>query len=201
MQKDRLVRVRPFGSFKTSDILDCFLIASPRVGSFPTARTGIKNALKRLRDLSYGMVPIVRDVEHLLVLLTQEAEYAMFSAVATIGLATKPLRDYSEYRAFSNICLPTKAKDQKTEVWSDSVNDAVHKHFSAISALKVTLKSAPSFRKKGHDYCEDMLEMVARIVLRPSLTKFAKSLEQVLGWQSIEKSGILEYVDLKPKIQ
>ena len=198
--KNNQYKIKPFSSYKTSLVLESFGSTSPRVAAFSPARTGIKRAARKLRSLVLGVISkddcieMVRDLRD----LQAEAEYALVSAITIIAHSTEELEDYADYQAFSNICLPMRSTKPATITWNDRVKDAVAKHYSCMSVLKEEVKSAPTYRKKGHDYCEDMLEMGVRVAMRPGIVRFTRGLEKTLGWASVEQSGVLSHIKIAP---
>jgi len=133
--------------------------------------------------------------------LKREAEYALISALTMIGHSTSNLKDYAEYMSFSNICLPMRGGSRGKSVWEQSMQEPVARHATCMDVLRQTVKSAPKYRKKGHDYCEDMLEMCVRSIMRPGVVRFTRTLEATLGWPMVEQSGVLSHIPVKPKTQ
>ena len=203
MKNKEQYKIKPFSDYRTSLILEALWSESPRVASFSVVRNGIKSASKKLRSIVFGILSKddCGDIAKDLVALQTEAEYSLLGAITIIGHATKNLQDYAEYQAFSNICLPMRSSDTTRVMWNDRIKDAVARHYSCMSILKQEMKSAPTYRKKGHDYCEDMLEMGVRVSMRPGVVKFTRSIEKKLGWPSVEKSGILSHVEVGPLLE
>ena len=160
--------------------------------------------MARLRAMTLGIVgrEDVPKIAGGLSVLQAEAQYAMLAAVAIIGHSTSSLRDLLEYNAFSSVTLPERGREPpECVLWNDGVNIAVSRHYDAMALLRQATKSAPRYRKQGHDYCQDMLEMCIRCIMRPGIVVFTRLLERELGWPSVEKSGVLSHVNVVPKIE
>jgi len=197
----RKYKIKPFSEFKTSDVLDMFSRTSPRVSSFSQARKGIKNAMARLRKIVFGIISQDEAVALMVPLaeFKKEAEHSLISTLTIIGHTTVAIEDFAEYQSLANVCLPTRGQPSKKYAWTRAVEDGIARHYTCMEILRQTVKSAPKYRKRGHDYCEDMLEMGVRVTMRPGVVRFTRTLEDMLGWPSVTQSGVLSHVDVKPK--
>jgi len=200
---DGSFHLKPFREYRPNLVVEALMDVSPHVTSLAGTRKGIRDAVSRLRSMTLGIVgrEDVPKISDGLSVLQVEAEYALLVAIAIIGHSTSSLKDLLEYNAFSAITLPERgSKPPECVLWNDGVNVAVSRHYDAMALLRQATKSAPRYRKQGHDYCQDMLEMCIRCIMRPGIVVFTRLLERKLGWPSVEKSGVLSHINRVPNI-
>ncbi len=193
--RDNRFKIRPFSKFKASTAIKALMSCSPVVAAPSSVRSAIRRSVQRLQNMTMGIISI-GDAEKILgqlMALHVEAEYAYVSAITIISHATERICDPEEYKTFSDICLPVRGSGPRSKnmLWTQSLNDAVARHFESVGLLRSYAKSIPKWRHEGHDYCEDMLEMCVRIIMRPGITKFSRGMEVALGWPSEMVSGVI----------
>jgi len=198
------VRLKPFSQYNHRLVVDALMDVSPKVFSLKAARRGVGSAIKKLRSIVLGVVAQddIPKIAPGVATLAVEANYALLAAIAIVGHSTESLNDLIEYNAFETIALPESGGHEPVSVlWNDNVTVAVSRHYAAVSMLRQMRQSAPRYRKAGHDYCEDMIEMCCRTIMRPAVVNFSRFLEKSLGWPSVERSGVLSHVHLTPKYE
>jgi len=180
------------------------LAAAPVAGSLARVRSGVRRAARELSTTTVAIVDgtDMEGIGDLSKRLYEEAECAWVSMTEIVCFVVSGLRDLAEYLTFQDICLPEHGQDRIPErktLWTTELNTAVSRHFASTGIMRVAFRSCPRWRDPGHDYCEDMLVCGCRVLLRPAMVRFARRVEKVLGWPSVERSGILHQVQLRPK--
>jgi len=194
--------LKPFSKYNARLVIDALMSVAPAVTSLDTPRRGVRKAVKTLRALSLGFLNR-EDLPRIapgLANLYVESEYALMTAITIVGYNLETLVDAVEYQTFSDISLPARGSASKSHIlWNTNINKAVTRHFQCAEILRRKAKQAPRYRKQGHDYCQDMLEMCCRIIMRPAFVLFARFLETALDWPSFERSGVPAHVKISPK--
>ena len=198
-----MTKIQPFSRVMRPEILAVVSEMAPNILGFPGASEGLRRASLRVGAKSIGMLD---DTD--LSLLSEPLEWLMTSckeialcATAIVGYITQPLDDYNEYQLFGDICLPRKdgIHVERFGLWTSTISTSIARHFNTVSVLKCKYRSGPRFRKSTSDYCESMLVSLCRIMSRPELRRFARRMEEISGWTSVERSGIPLVVHLEPQ--
>ena len=196
-----MFKIKPFEDCTPRKVLKNIELLSPRIPSLNDPRKGIRKGTNRLRSITTGIIDEedYYKIEPNLEVLMTEARHALAYAIIIVGHCTQPLTDLIEYKAFEDVVLPEKHRKTSKVYYSNTVTEAVVRHAKAIRVLKDNFKSAPRYRKDGHDYFEDMIEMVCRVAMRPAAGKFARALEAHLGWTRNEKNGVFDHAKVGRK--
>jgi len=194
-------KIKPFGDVKASLLLDAMLELTPFVGSYQPARAGIRRAVRRLTNTSIGIIDDteMQVLEPYLKELQSEGHYAQILTLAILQRCTEKISNQIEYDSFSRVTMPEMGCKPRTLLWNDNVRESVTRHYTAMIGLRQEYKSAPRYRSKDHDYCEDLVERCCRTVIRPGIVRFTREIERLLGWTAVESTGVLNSVWLEPK--
>jgi hypothetical protein len=201
--KKRNHKIKPFKGYRANLVIKSVASIAPRIAALSKFKTGIRYGIKKLTNNVLGIVDY-EDMETAaggIMILQQEAEYALHAAVTIIAYVCAPIQNLAEYNTFSSITLPEKGAKPKRMLWTQNVNEASMRHFKAVAVLRDMCKSAPKYRETGHDYAEDMLVMSTKVLMRPAIVTFSRYLEENLGWTSVENSGVLSHVSIAPKFE
>lgn len=195
-------KIKPFKDINKHEVLSCIMMLAPRVGSMDFVRRGVTKAIKSLRSRSIGFLDNKEssEISPEFKALSVDAKEISITAATIVGYITETISDLNEYCIFSSIALPERGKTVTPYgVWTNNISTAVSRHYESCIEIRRHAKSAPRYRRSGSDYCEGMLVGICRVLLRPHMVKFARSLEERLGWPSVQKSGILDILTLSPR--
>jgi hypothetical protein len=176
--------VHPYRNISAAALISSLSSSAPFVGSLPHVRKGIRAAV---RSLKRKVLAVVGSLDQEIVGAELDELYAACvdaseASIRVIARIVKHIKDLNEYSIFSAVALPEQKGRAPKGVWTNNISESLHEHFAAMEGMKVTLRSAPKYRRRGADYCEGMLVGMCRALYRPISGGFSKAIAGKLSW-------------------